>query len=245
MLKKCLLWGLLLLSPLAGMAQTWKITSLDWPPFSGENLPEGGAGIAVLRAALKAEGIDLQVEFYPWTRAIVTSKRDASYAGFFPAWPEDVPAEYTPSVALFESPVGLVEPVAKPIRWNKLEDLSGKSIGTVQDYGNTPEFMALISSGAISTQIAMNDLTNVRKVAAGRMDAAFIDLNNLGYFLQHDAKDIAHKVQANKKIIENKQLLLAINNKFSERRAPAILKSGVAKINPDKIIKDYMDKYMR
>jgi polar amino acid transport system substrate-binding protein len=91
----------------------------------------------------------------------------------------------------------------------------------------------------------MNDLTNVRKVAAGRMDAAFIDLNNLGYFLQHDAKDIAHKVQANKKIIENKQLLLAINNKFSERRAPAILKSGVAKINPDKIIKDYMDKYMR
>lgn len=244
MLKKLLLW-VLLVSPLAGIAQTWKITSLDWPPFSGKNLPEGGAGIAVLRAALKAEGIDLQVEFYPWTRAIVTSKKDASYAGFYPSWPEDVPADYTPSVALFESPVGLVEPVDKPLRWNKLEDLAGKSIGTVQDYGNTPEFMALVNSGAIRTQIAINDLTNVRKVAAGRMDAAFIDLNNLDYFLRHEAKDIAHKVQANKKAIGNKQLVLAINNKFNDQRAAAILKSGVAKINPDKIIKDYMDMHMR
>lgn len=244
MLKKLLLW-VLLVSPLAGIAQTWKITSLDWPPFSGKNLPEGGAGIAVLRAALKAEGIDLQVEFYPWTRAIVTSKKDASYAGFYPSWPEDVPADYTPSVVLFESPVGLVEPVDKPLRWNKLEDLAGKSIGTVQDYGNTPEFMALVNSGAIRTQIAINDLTNVRKVAAGRMDAAFIDLNNLDYFLRHEAKDIAHKVQANKKAIGNKQLVLAINNKFNDRRAAAILKSGVAKINPDKIIKDYMDMHMR
>jgi polar amino acid transport system substrate-binding protein len=244
MLKKLLLW-VLLVSPLAGIAQTWKITSLDWPPFSGKNLPEGGAGIAVLRAALKAEGIDLQVEFYPWTRAIVTSKKDASYAGFYPSWPEDVPADYTPSVVLFESPVGLVEPVDKPLRWNKLEDLAGKSIGTVQDYGNTPEFMALVNSGAIRTQIAINDLTNVRKVAAGRMDAAFIDLNNLDYFLRHEAKDIAHKVQANKKAIGNKQLVLAINNKFNDQRAAAILKSGVAKINPDKIIKDYMDMHMR
>lgn len=244
MLKKLLLW-VLLVSPLAGIAQTWKITSLDWPPFSGKNLPEGGAGIAVLRAALKAEGIDLQVEFYPWTRAIVTSKKDASYAGFYPSWPEDVPADYTPSVVLFESPVGLVEPVDKPLRWNKLEDLAGKSIGTVQDYGNTPEFMALVNSGAIRTQIAINDLTNVRKVAAGRMDAAFIDLNNLDYFLRHEAKNIAHKVQANKKAIGNKQLVLAINNKFNDQRAAAILKSGVAKINPDKIIKDYMDMHMR
>jgi polar amino acid transport system substrate-binding protein len=233
--------SLVLMSQLAA-AETWRVASLEWPPFTGGSLPEGGAGIAVLRAALKVEGIELQVDYFPWARAVLNS-RNAIYAGLYPAWPEDVPAGFTPSVTIFKSPVGLVEPAAKPIPWNRLNDLSGYSIGTVQGYGNTPEFMSLIRSGKIKTQIVDSDLTNVKKVAAGRIDAAFIDLTNLAYLLEHDARGIAHKVQANKKPIDNKLLLLAINNKFYNPRASEILNRGVSKINPNKIIQDYLKKY--
>lgn len=244
MLKVLLMATALLFSLVSYAGEKWKVTSLDWQPFSGKALPEGGAGIAVLRAALKAEGIELEVEFYPWTRAIDTAK-DPGYAGVYPSWPEDVAPGFTGSSVLFKSPVGFVEPKDKPLIWTKLEDLKGKKIGTVQDYGNTPEFMKLIKNGSIKTDIVVDDLTNIKKVAAGRIDGAFIDLNNLTYFLKNDAKDIASKVQANAKVIDSKDLVLAVNNTFTNKKAAAILNSGIAKINAEKIIKDYMEKYMK
>ncbi|MBK6908468.1 MAG: ABC transporter substrate-binding protein [Rhodocyclaceae bacterium] len=244
MFKALLIATAVLFSQVASAAETWKITSLDWQPFSGKTLPEGGASIAVLRAALKAEGIELQVEFYPWTRAIETAKQPG-YAGVYPSWPEDVAPGFTGSAVLFKSPVGFVEPKAKPLVWTKLEDLKGKKIGIVQDYGNTPEFNALAKNGTIKTEVVTSDLLNIKKVAGGRIDGAFIDLANLNYFLKYDAKDLAGQVQANPRVIDSKDLLLAINDSFVNKKANAILSSGLAKINADKIIKDYMEKHMK
>jgi polar amino acid transport system substrate-binding protein len=244
MFKALLIATAVLFSQVASAAETWKITSLDWQPFSGKALPEGGASIAVLRAALKAEGIELQVEFYPWTRAIETAKQPG-YAGVYPSWPEDVAPGFTGSAVLFKSPVGFVEPKAKPLVWTKLEDLKGKKIGIVQDYGNTPEFMALAKNGTIKTEVVTSDLLNIKKVAGGRIDGAFIDLANLNYFLKYDAKDLAGQVQANPRVIDSKDLVLAINDSFVNKKANAILSSGLAKINADKIIKDYMEKHMK
>jgi polar amino acid transport system substrate-binding protein len=224
--------------------ETWKVASLDWKPYSGESLPEGGIGIVILRAALKAEGVELVVEFYPWTRAMLKA-RDPSYAGFYPAWNEDVQAGFIKSPVLFKSPVGFVEPRNRPLVWSKLDDLIGKTIGVVQDYGNTFELMVLIKNGVIKTEVVVSDIFNIRKVAAGRIDGAFIDLNNLDYLLKNDAKDVATKVQANSTVISKKDLLLAINNKFKNKDAVAILKRGISKINPDKIISNYKKKYMK
>lgn len=242
---KILMLCVALFSSMSAMAvEKWKITSLDWQPFSGKALPDGGAGIEVLRAALKAEGIELVVEFYPWSRAIETAKNPA-YAGVYPSWPEDVGEGFTKSPVLFKSAVGFVEPKNKPLVWSKLDDLKGKTIGTVQDYGNTAEFMKLIKSGAIKTQVVVDDITNIRKVAGGRVDGAFIDLANLDYFLKNDAKDIASSVQANARAVDTKDLLLAINDKFANKNAAEIIKRGIAKIDAEKIIKDYMAKHIK
>jgi polar amino acid transport system substrate-binding protein len=239
MWKKLVLAAAMLLASGTRAEEVWQVTSLEWPPFSGQNLPEEGAGIAVLRAALATQGIKLKVEFYPWTRALKTAT-NPRYAGVYPAWPEDVGIGFMSSSVLFKSPVGVVEPKSTPLLWGRLEDLAGKKIGIVQDYGNTPEFMQLINNKTIKTEVVIDDLTNVRKVAAGRIDAAFIDLNNLAYYLKFDAKDVAFKVQANAKIIGTKDLVLAINRDFAFRDASTTLTRGLAKIDPDKIIRDYM-----
>lgn len=244
MFKALLTASVILFSLPASSAEIWKITSLDWQPFSGKALPEGGAGIAVLRAALKAEGIELAVEFYPWTRAIQTAKKP-TYAGVYPSWPEEVAPGFTASAVLFKSPVGFVEPKSKPLVWTKLDDLKGMKIGIVQDYGNTPEFMALVKSGVIGTESVTSDMLNIKKVAGGRLDGAFIDLNNLKYFLKNDAKDVAALVQANSKVVDSKVLVFAINDSFTNKDASAILSRGIKKVNAEKIIKDYMEKYLK
>lgn len=224
--------------------ETWKIASLDWKPYSGEFLPEGGIGIVILREALKAEGINLVVEFYPWSRAIQTARKPA-YAGLYPAWNEEILGSFVKSPSLFKSPVGFVEPKSKPLVWSKLEDLKGKTIGIVQDYGNTYEFNLLVKKGVIKTEVVVSDVLNIRKVAAGRINGAFIDLNNLDYLLKNDAKDVAQKVQANSRVIVTKDLFLAINARFENKNVASILQRGISKINPDKIINDYKKKYMK
>ncbi len=228
----------------AHAADVWKVTSLDWQPFSGSSLPEGGAAIAVLRAALKAEGVTLEVQYVPWTRALRLAK-DPAYVGYFPAWREDIQDGFMASAALFKSPVGFAEPKESPLQWSRLEDLKGKTIGTVQDYGNTAEFMQLVNSGVIKTEVVMDDLINLRKVAGRRVDGAFIDLNNLQYLLRNEGKVYAGKAQANAKTLDNKELYLAINRAYPNKRAAEIVASGLAKIKPDQIIKEYMEKHLK
>jgi polar amino acid transport system substrate-binding protein len=61
-----------------------QLTSLDWPPYSSKSLSEQGASVAVAKAAFKAMGYELQVSFYPWSRAIALAKDSSSqYAGYF------------------------------------------------------------------------------------------------------------------------------------------------------------------
>ncbi len=222
----------------------WKITSLEWPPISSQRLPLGGMSIVVLREALKTESIELIVEYYPWTRSIEKA-RDPSYLGYYPAWPEEVTEGFKKSSALFTSPAGFVEPVERPLVWNKLSYLKGKNIGTVQSYGNTAEFNRLVRDGVILTELTMDDLSNIKKVAAGRIDGAFIDLNNLDYFLKNDLKELTGIVRPNKKIIDNKDIVIAINNKFSNKKAAEIITRSLKRINADKIILDYKKKYLK
>ena len=64
-------------------------------------------------------------------------------------------------------------------------------------------------------------------------------------FLKNDAKDAANSVQANSRVLNTKDLVLGINDKFANKKAAEIIKRGVAKIDPDKIIKDYMAKNIK
>ena len=63
------------------------LASLNWPPYAGSSLPGQGATVSVLRAALHEMGYGLQVDFYPWVRAVSLASDNASmYAGFFPVY---------------------------------------------------------------------------------------------------------------------------------------------------------------
>lgn len=231
----------MLLSLATFSAEKWTIASLEWPPFTGATLPDGGAGIMVLKEALKAEGIELEVKYLPWTRAIKEA-REPDFLGYYPSWPEDVGEGFTKSDVIFKSPVGFVELVSSPLSWEKMSDLKGKKIGSVQDYGNTADFNEAVKNGTITTEVVASDDINVKKVAGGRLDGAFIDLNNLDYYLKNEMKDLKGKVQANKKIIAEKDLVLAINNSFKDKKAAEVIKKGLAKIKSEKMVKDWLNK---
>lgn len=64
-----LAFSILLLSHSA-LTDVIRLTSLEWPPYSGKYLPEGGISIKIAKEAFLAEGYTLHVDFYPWARTV-------------------------------------------------------------------------------------------------------------------------------------------------------------------------------
>lgn len=178
---------LLLFTNTAFARETVRMTSLDWPPYTGADLEDGGAVFKVVKDAFERAGFELEVEFLPWKRAVFTAHSDDDVAGFFPEYyDESREKEFLFSLPVGFSPLGFVERSDMPIYWDKLEDLSGQRIGVVAGYVNTRRFDELVKKGVITTDEVVDDATNLHKLVAGRIDMAVMDRNVFEYLLATD-----------------------------------------------------------
>lgn len=189
---------------------TVRLTSVEWPPFSGPDLPNQGLSTAIVNRTLARAGLELTVEFLPWQRAVNTGLRDAGYAGYFP--------EYNVagleggrcllSKPIGSSPLGFAERVDAPVEWRDLSDLKGRRIGTVRGYVNTDGFDRAAADGSLTVEPAVDDATNLRKLAAGRLDLAVIDATVMAHLLSThpDLMALSGQLRFHARILEDKSL---------------------------------------
>ncbi|MDX1757089.1 MAG: hypothetical protein R3175_13590 [Marinobacter sp.] len=156
-------------------AETWKITSLEWPPYSGQDLPGQGTAIAELRGVLAAEGIDLEVRFFPWERAKRAAARP-EYVGYFPAWPEEVRAGFIGSRPVQDSIVGVLYRIDQPVRWSSIMELfETHRVGLVQSYVYPDLITRAAQEYPDNVNLAPHEISLMRMLASGRMDVAITD----------------------------------------------------------------------
>ncbi|SNR92471.1 amino acid ABC transporter substrate-binding protein, PAAT family [Azospirillum sp. RU38E] len=192
-----------------------RLASLDWPPFTGPNLPHQGRSTAIVQAALAGAGLALQVEFLPWQRALTSGLQDPDFHGYFPEYRDATMARHCLlSDPIGNSPLGFAERADAPFAWTQLADLANRRIGTVRGYVNNPEFDALAAAGGLTVEPAVDDATNLRKLAAGRLDLVVIDSNVLSYLLATDPDLIPHRaaLRLNGRLLEEKSLHVCFRN---------------------------------
>lgn len=156
-------------------AETITVTTGEYAPFTGEALPEGGlVNGLVTRIAAKA-GIEVEYEYMPWKRALEITRQGKKAASSY--WS---PREDTTGLTIV-GPVSVGETVLffrkdKPIPdFQSPYEVEGITIGATLGYGYYPEFWARGESGDYTIQTAKDDISNFRKLAAGRIDAFIID----------------------------------------------------------------------
>jgi len=234
----------LLFSQLSLAEKVVKLTSLDWPPYSGKNLAEQGASVAVAKAAFAAMGYTLQVDFFPWSRAVSQAKDGSSpYAGYFPEYySDDIAKEFTYSDVMGSGPLGFVEQAAKPVSWNSMDDLKAFRIGVVQDYVNTTEFDSMMAAGQLKTEAVISDKNNLLKVINGRLDLAVIDRNVMDYLFKTDKAltGKAAKANFNGKLLEDKKLYICFKNNAQGQEMAKIFNEGLKKIDVDAIMAKHL-----
>jgi polar amino acid transport system substrate-binding protein len=221
-----------------------QLTSLDWPPYSSKTLSEQGASVAVAKAAFKAMGYELQVSFYPWSRAIALAKDSSSqYAGYFPDYfSEEQAKDFIYSEPMGSSPLGFAERKDKSINWSSLSDLKPYTIGIVQDYINTTEFDAMVADKSLKTSVTTSDTKNLLKLVNGRLDLAVIDKNVMNYLLKMEKalSSKASSAQFNQTLLENKKLFICFKKNIQGEKLAKIYNEGLKKIDIAKIMKQYL-----
>ncbi|QDQ28460.1 amino acid ABC transporter substrate-binding protein [Chitinimonas arctica] len=242
-LSLCALGGTFLLGTAQADSKTIVLASLDWPPYTGAKLPDQGASVAVAKAAFKAMGYDLKVEFYPWSRAVQLGKADPGYAGYFPEYDSaDVRKDFTLSDPMGTGPLGLAQRIDAPVTWNSIADLANKKVGVVQDYVNTAEFDARVAAKQQRVDVAMDDGKNLLKLGSGRSDLAVVDSNVFTYLMKTDAelKPYVGKLAMNAKVLENKKLYICFKKDAEGQRIAKIFNEGVKKIDVNAIMAKHL-----
>lgn len=80
--KFFILISLVAIVPMLIIPEPWKITSLDWQPYSGFDMANQGNFIQKLKELLKSEGSEVIVKFYLWERAQQSVKTSEDFVCF-------------------------------------------------------------------------------------------------------------------------------------------------------------------
>ena len=237
-----LAWSLSGSGALAG--EVIRVSTLDWPPYTGKDLPLGGATTDVVRAAFEKVGHEIEVEYRPWKRAIdMAAKGTEEVIAYFPGYHCHHREGFVASEPIGSGPLGFAEHVDAPITWETLDDISEQQlkIGTVLGYANTDEFDKKVGTGWILAVPSNDDLTNLKKLSRKRIDAVVIDKLVLEYLKATEAslKDNAAKVQFNAKPLEDKTLYLCFRDDKNGQTLKHIFNAGLEQIDTEKIVESY------
>ncbi|WP_147822445.1 transporter substrate-binding domain-containing protein [Salidesulfovibrio onnuriiensis] len=207
------------LAPGASAQEVWKITSLDWQPYSGSDMASQGNSIQKLRDLLQKEGIELKVEFYPWARAQKLAST-ADYVGYFPAWPEEVTEGFTASEPVDWSEIGVLTYKGSGLQWSGVDALFGEMVGLVGTYTYPQNITAAAAKNPANVDKASNEVALLKKLSGKRFRAAITDPAVMLYLASKEGIDNIETL----KVLEKKALVVAFRNGADNKKRMELLK---------------------
>ena len=192
MMAKCIAAVLVMLGccPAVAAPPVVRIATLDYPPYASPDAPALSPAVRLTSGAFAARGVHAEFDFLPWARA-VKAMNERKYDGLLLIWPQEV-AKFgmLPSEPLFYSVLGVFVRADSRKTITGPESLNGMRLGLVRDYGYPPE---LLTTGA-QLDVVSDDLTNLRKLGAGRLDAALLEKSVGEYLLRHQLQGLCGRV---------------------------------------------------
>jgi len=171
--KLCLSFYLLIASsgPAKAFAQEIiRIATGEYPPYYSRDYENFGPTPAIVTRAFALVNIKVEFGFFPWNRSRELAKSnvwDATCCWFkTPGWEEYF--YYSDSVRSREKIFFHLK--SYRFDWHSYEDLQGLKIGTTISYSYGKDFDAANKAGKLTTEQALSNKMNLKKLLAGRID---------------------------------------------------------------------------
>lgn len=204
----------------AQAGETWKMTSLDWQPYSGSDMANQGKSIEKLKELLKKEGITLEIVFYPWLRAKELAKKK-EFVGYFPAWPEEVDDGFVASPPVDWSEISILKAAKANITYANIDDLFQKyKVGIVQTYVYPEAINLAAKKYPAHADATPDESALLKKLSAGRDDVAITDPSVMLYLAKKEGISNIEPVET----ITKKELVVGFRNDEENRHRIDLLK---------------------
>lgn len=202
----------------AAPARPWRLVATEFPPYTSAAIADGGTAVAITQAAVERVGLAMDLQYRPWVRALAELQQ-GQWDGVIGAW-HSIERE---KFLLFPRPLGITNRIGfmaragSNIAVDDLARLGGLKIGTVRDYANPPAF----ERAPLQREEAVDDVTNLRKLLAGRIDLVLVDKGVAFHLLQTQLRDAAASLVWLEPALADVPLYMALSRR--EPEAPARL----------------------
>ena len=194
--------------PASARAENLRLVTGELPPYATQERTDDGIALAIVRKAFAIGGSTVSYTFKPWTRSLEEARAGlwdgTAYWGKNPA--RDVGFLISDNV-LTEQWVFLYRQrgdAAPVFDWHTLADLKSQRIAAVQSYTYTPEFWQMQKAGSLQVEFAQDDLGNLRRLVAGRVDVVVIERNVACYLMNANFKpEAVAGLRAHPKLLTN------------------------------------------
>ena len=161
-----------------------RLSTLEWPPYTGLLLPKEGVSTHIATVVAKAAGFRLLTASFEWSKTVENGEKNPSYEGYFPEYYSKEREEACHlSQSLGTSLLGIATLKSAPISWSTMANLEQYKLGVVDGYLNGEEFDAAIKDKRQQVEAAPSDAANITKLRAGKIRGIVIDRNVLNYTL--------------------------------------------------------------
>ncbi len=158
------------------------LSTTEFAPYMSSALQHQGVMVEIATEAYRREGYTLQVRFLPWARALGVAEQ-GEVDGMVGIWHSHEREQWFDySKPILANQMGFYRRADHPIAFKSLSDLHPYVIGTVRAYANPPDFDA----AHLHIDEANDDLTNLRKLAVGRLDLVLVDRAVGRYLIKRD-----------------------------------------------------------
>ena len=130
------------------------------------------------------------IQYRPWARVLRESQQGLTEGILDVAYSEERATFLAYSKPVYTIQIGFYTRVDHPIDVHDMSRLKNLRIGTVRGYVNPSAFTA----AHLNTDEAVDDITNLNKLALGRLDLALIDKGLANYLINHRLPALRGKV---------------------------------------------------
>ncbi|MDY0362875.1 MAG: transporter substrate-binding domain-containing protein [Desulforegulaceae bacterium] len=221
--------------------ETISLSSLEWAPYIGKSLENEGYIAELVKKAFEISGYKAHIEYMPWARTVEMTK-NGEFDGYLPEYYADTLNEnFLVSKPFPGGPLVLFKLKSKNISYSKLEDLKLYNIGVVRGYVNTQEFD---NASYLKKDEAKDDLTNLKKLGAGRIDLMIADKFVGLYLIKQKLPHYIEKIVPMEPVLEQKDLFLCISKKTKNPEIKLkAFNEGLDKMKEKKLLEEILKKH--
>lgn len=170
-IKLSLLLLAFIFSPLASLAaQTLTVATGEYSPTIGSKLKHGGYTTHMLTLAFENQGIQVDIQFMPWKRALIGTKNQNFDLSFYWYCSKDRQLDFYCGEAIWESEIYFFHLKSFAFDWQDYDDLTPYFIGLTASYHYSDELTQLVRAGKVRTHETTKDIDNVKTLLAKRID---------------------------------------------------------------------------